>query len=184
MKKLSLSILILCFVLGSSVIAQDAPEFNYIGVKKCSMCHKTEKHGSQLPIWEASLHAKAYKTLQTEEADKIAADMGHETKAAETEACLKCHASGYNVAAERLEKGFKIEDGVQCETCHGAGSEYKAIKVMKDREAAVAAGLVVWNNEEELKAGCITCHNEESPTYREFIFEEMYPQIKHDIPTE
>lgn len=180
MRKLTVSILALFFV----ALAVQAQEFNYIGVKKCTMCHKSEKQGSQLPIWEASKHAEAYKTLQTEEADKIAAEMGFETPAVETEACLKCHATGYDLPEARLEKGFDIAHGVQCETCHGPGSEYKSMKVMKDREASVEAGLVVWADEAAIEAQCVTCHNEESPTYKEFNFAESYEKIKHDIPTE
>lgn len=146
------------------------------------MCHKSEKQGSQLAIWEASTHSKAYKTLQSAEADKIAKEKGFETKAIETEACLKCHLTGYNLDASRMEKGFDMADGVQCETCHGPGSEYKSMKVMKDHAASVAAGLIVYADQAAIEAQCKTCHNEESPTYKEFKFAEMYEKIKHNIP--
>lgn len=165
-----------------AALSLSAQEFNYIGVKKCSMCHKTEKQGSQLAIWEKSAHANAYKTLQTAEADAIAKEKGFETKAVETDACLKCHVAGHGLPETRFEKGFAVEDGVQCESCHGPGSEYNSMKIMRDREAAVAAGLVVWADEAAIEAQCKTCHNEESPTYKEFKFAEMYEKIKHNIP--
>lgn len=180
MKKLLTGILAL--ILTALMI--NAQEFNYIGVKKCSMCHKSEKQGEQLKIWENSQHAKAYETLTTEEANKIAAEAGYETPAAETEACLKCHATGYDLPEARLEKGFEVSDGVQCETCHGPGSEYKSMKTMKSREESVKAGLVVWEDEAAIEAQCKTCHNEESPTYKEFNFAEQYEKIKHNIPSE
>lgn len=180
MKKLSLLLISFLFI----ALAVNAQEFNYIGVKKCSMCHKTEKQGSQLSIWEKSKHANAYKVLQSAEADKIAADLGHTTKAAEIEACLKCHATGYNVPEARLEKGFNIADGVQCETCHGAGKDYSPMKVMKDKQASIDAGLIVWADEAAIEAQCRTCHNEESPTYKEFNFAESYKLIEHNIPKE
>lgn len=180
MKKLSLLLISFLFI----SLAVNAQEFNYIGVKKCTMCHKTEKQGSQLSIWEKSKHAEAYKTLQSAEADKIAADLGHTTKAVETEACLKCHATGYNVPEARLEKGFNITDGVQCETCHGAGKDYSPMKVMKDKDAAIAAGLILWSDMAAIEAQCRTCHNEESPTYKEFNFAESYKLIEHNIPKE
>lgn len=178
MKKLAVLFLSL-FIIAISINAQ---EFNYIGAKKCGMCHKSEKQGAQLPIWEKSAHSKAYATLQTAEADKIAKEKGYETKAVETEACLKCHATGYDLAADRLEKGFNVEDGVQCETCHGPGSEYKSMKTMKDQAAAVKAGLVIYADDAAIEAKCRTCHNEESPTFTEFNFAEMYKKIKHNIP--
>jgi hypothetical protein len=153
----------------------------YIGIKKCGVCHKKENAGQQLKIWEESKHSQAYKTLQTEEADKIATKQGFTTKAVETEQCLKCHATGYDVDASLLGDKFNIEDGVQCETCHGPGSEYKSKKVMKDRTLAIEKGLIIYEKSEEL---CIKCHNEESPSFKEFNFEERWAEIKHSIPNE
>ncbi|MEJ2104608.1 MAG: cytochrome C554, partial [Ignavibacteriaceae bacterium] len=74
---------------------------------------------------------------------------------------------------------FKVEDGVQCETCHGPGSDYKSMKVMKDKQEAIKNGLKIYDNIEEF---CITCHNAESPTYVEFNFEESWAKIKHNVP--
>jgi len=46
---------------------------------------------------------------------------------------FKMHTTGYGSAPEMFDAKFKAEDGVQCESCHGAGSEYKNMKVMKSR---------------------------------------------------
>ncbi len=152
---------------------------SYIGTKMCGMCHKTEAQGQQLSIWEKSKHAQAYKVLLTDEANKVAKEKGFTTKAVETEACLKCHVSGYNVDVTMRGEKFNIEDGVQCETCHGPGSEYKSKKVMEDKKLSVENGLMVYEKTEDL---CKKCHNEESPTHKEFKFEEMWTKIKHDVP--
>mgnify|MGYP001819881094 FL=1 len=48
--------------------------------------------------------------------------------------------------------------GVGCEACHGPGSDYKSMKTMKDREASIAAGLVVPNEET-----CNSCHAGAAP---------------------
>ncbi|NWG27699.1 MAG: cytochrome C554 [Ignavibacteriaceae bacterium] len=156
-------------------------EHSYIGVSSCGMCHKTEKQGSQLSIWESSKHAQAFLTLQTEKADQIAKEKGFSTKAVETPECLKCHASGYNVDAKLIGEKFKVEEGVQCETCHGPGSDYKSKKVMENREEAVKNGLIVYDKIEDF---CIGCHNAESPTYVEFNFEESWAKIRHSVPKE
>lgn len=163
----------------SSKPEQPAATPGFIGTKACGMCHKTEKQGEQLGIWEKSEHAKAYKTLLTDEANNIAKEKGFTTKAVETEACLKCHASGYNVDASLLDAKFTKEDGVQCETCHGPGSEYKTMKIMKDKKLSIENGLIVYEKTEDL---CVKCHNEESPTFKGFKFDEMWAKIKHDIP--
>jgi hypothetical protein len=121
-------------------------EPEYVGTKTCGICHKKKDVGQQLKIWQDSKHSQAYFTLQTEKADKIAKEKGYSTKAVETPECLKCHVTGYDIDASMLGKKFKIEDGVQCETCHGPGSDYKSKKVMKDRKLSIEKGLLAYDN--------------------------------------
>ena len=176
--RLSVLALISLFLFPVSLIlAQNG--HTYVGAETCGMCHKSEKQGSQFSIWQNSKHSKAFETLKTEKADQIAKEKGFTTPAAETPECLKCHASGYDVDASTFGKKFKVADGVQCETCHGPGSDYKDMKVMKDKELAMKNGLVVHEKIEDL---CVTCHNVESPTFVDINVEEAWQKIKHDIP--
>lgn len=177
MKHLIFFSFILIFFNSTLSIAQN--NFSYVGVETCAMCHKTEKQGSQLSIWQNSKHSKAFETLKTDKANQIAKEKGFNTPAVETNECLKCHVSGYNVDKAMLGKKFKIENGVQCETCHGPGSAYKAMKIMKDRALAVQNGLIVHDSLEKF---CINCHNAESPTYTGFNLEEYWYKIKHSVP--
>lgn len=170
-------ILFLTFFISIPIFSQNG--FGYIGVEPCAICHKTEKQGSQLSIWKESKHSRAFETLKSERSANIIKEKGILTPATESPECLKCHASGYNVDASLIGKKFKIEDGVQCETCHGPGSEYKDIRVMKDRALAIQKGLKVHEN---IEAFCLTCHNSESPTYIGFNFDEAWEKIKHKIP--
>ncbi len=186
MKKISnvalLTAITLLFTLStySNISAGDAPQFT--GVKTCGMCHKKADVGEQLKIWENSKHANAYKTLQTAEADKIAKDLEIEGKAADAKECLSCHAVGYDVDASLKAKKFKVEQGVQCESCHGAGSKYKKKSIMKDHAKAVAAGLNEYKDAAAIKAQCETCHNEKSPTFKDFDFDKRWKEIAHSIP--
>jgi hypothetical protein len=154
-------------------------QHGFVGAEVCGMCHHTDKQGKQLEIWKNSKHAQAYKTLQTSAADKIAKEKGFSTPAAKTPECLKCHASGYNAEASLLGAKFKIEDGVQCESCHGGGADYKTLNVMKDKIASVKAGLELHTN---MKTSCTKCHNSQSPTYKPFNVELMWAKIKHTVP--
>lgn len=163
-------------------INSDVPKHAYAGKDVCVMCHKSDKQGKQLDIWKASKHSQAFKTLETPEANKIAKEKGFATPASKTPACLKCHASGANVDASLIGAKFKIEDGVQCETCHGPGADYKVMSVMKDKALAVKNGLKTNDN---LKALCTSCHNSTSPTNKgTFNVNAMWEKIKHPVPAE
>jgi hypothetical protein len=154
----------------------------FVGTKTCKMCHNTEKQGKQFDIWQKSKHAEAFKALKSPAADKVAKERGSKLPAAETPECLACHVTGHGVDAKLLDKGFVAEEGVQCEACHGAGSEYKAMGVMKDKAKAIAAGMTEYKDEAAIEKHCKTCHNEKSPTYKEFKFKEMLAKIAHPTP--
>lgn len=168
------------FLLTNLIYSQTEPKkHSFVGAESCGMCHKTEKQGKQLDIWKNSKHALAYETLKSEKANQIAKEKGFDKPAVEVEDCLKCHASGYNVDATLIGKKFNVADGVQCETCHGPGSDYQKLTIMKDKAKAIENGLIFYEKPEEL---CVTCHNSESPTFTEFKFEEMWSKIKHEVP--
>ncbi len=152
----------------------------YVGTTACKMCHNTTKQGKQFDIWSKSKHAEAYNVLLTKEADSIAAKKGAKTKAVETPECMGCHM--ITADAKLFDKKFDVKDGVQCETCHGAGSEYKSMATMKDPKKAEKAGLNMYAGEKEITALCVTCHNEKSPTAKKFEYAKMWPQIEHRIP--
>lgn len=172
----------LLFGISSLLTAQDKAANKYVGVKQCSMCHKTDKQGKQLDIWTKSKHSGAYKTLATPAADEIATKKGFKTKAAETPECLGCHTTAAGVDAKLLDKSFDMKDGVQCESCHGAGSAYKNMAVMKDKAKATAAGLTEFKDPAAIEKMCTGCHNEKSPTAKKFEFAKAWAQIEHKVP--
>lgn len=66
-------------------------------------------------------------------------------------ACKMCHKVQFE--SWSASKHAKTKPVLDCEGCHGPGSDYKAVKVMKDRAAAKKAGLLMPD-----KAQCATCH--------------------------
>ncbi|HEY5125035.1 MAG TPA: cytochrome c family protein [Ignavibacteria bacterium] len=153
----------------------------YVGVDGCTKaCHKSDASGKQLDIWKGSKHSQAYNNLATPDADKIAQDKGFSTPAIETPACLKCHVLGKDIDPSELTDGFKKEDGVQCETCHGPGSEYKSLSIMKDKQKAIDEnGLIIPDTNEKF---CTQCHNTDSPTFKGFNYDESWAKIAHKKP--
>lgn len=153
----------------------------YVGAKKCKMCHNAEKGGAQFTKWSESKHAKALETLAGEDAKKIATEKGiaDPTKAAE---CLSCHQTGYGEPAEHFAASFVgAETAVGCESCHGAGADYIKMKTMAGiRDKSLKAedfGLVM-----PTKETCEKCHNDKSPTFKSFDFAEYSKKIEHKIP--
>lgn len=180
MQNTRLITVVLVFIVALVIPSQG--QNKYVGVKTCAMCHKSDKQGKQLDIWQKSKHSQAYKTLTTVRADSIAKAKGLKKAAAESPECLQCHVVGHDVPANLVEKGFDYKEGVQCETCHGAGSGYKTITVMKDKAKAVAAGMKLAKNDAEIEKMCKTCHNDKSPVFKGFKFEEMWAKIIHQKP--
>ncbi|MDR3610186.1 MAG: cytochrome c family protein [Ignavibacteriaceae bacterium] len=151
----------------------------FVGAETCGLCHKTEKAGKQYDIWKSTKHSQAYKALLTPRADSIALARGYKTPAIKTDECMGCHTSGYKADPTLLGAKFHVEDGVQCETCHGAGSNYKSVSIMKNKEEAIKNGLMIHTDRESF---CVQCHNEKSPTYVKQDFAVMWDKIKHPIP--
>ncbi len=167
-------IILALFIVALS--ANGADEHKFVGLKKCSMCHKGEKKGNIAEIWQASAHANAFKTLGEPKALEVYMKLGKSGNPQADPACLKCHTTGHGGDSTIVAK-LAIENGVTCESCHGAGGDYWKIPVMKNHDKAVANGLNA-----APKDGCVKCHNKENPTYKPFKFEERWEKIKHAVP--
>ena len=155
----------------------------YLGAAKCKMCHN--KVGDTFDIWSKGKHAGAFATLKGDKAKEIAKERGIED-ASKAPECLKCHTTALEFVedAKRVDKKFDLEMGVQCETCHGpAGDHSKARMKAKSKITAeeLPAGLDGEMTMPDLQL-CLSCHNEESPTFKEFKFGERLEAIAHLHP--
>lgn len=158
MKKLVL--IALCIMVTISL--SFAGDFQFIGSKKCKMCHKGAKKGEVWEKWEKGPHARAFETLKAKGEEK-------------NEKCLACHTTGYGAG------GYKVGDanapkfeGVGCESCHGPGSAYKKMSIMKDKAKSIENGMIVPDEKT-----CTKCHNEKSPTFKGFNFAEFTKKVSH-----
>ncbi len=176
MKGLFVLVFCLFFVLSIPLMAQESHQ--YIGADKCKTCHKKEKDGKQYLVWKDGPHAKAMETLASPEAFKIAKEKGIADPTKDPD-CLKCHSTFASLKPEQLHAKGKLtlKEGVSCESCHGAGGDYRKKKIMKDQKKSIAKGLVI--PDEKV---CKNCHNDKSPTFESFDYEEFSDKIKHPRP--
>lgn len=189
--------IIIFFTIAAFIMAQD---FDYVGSSKCKMCHNKTEKGAQYTKWMEGPHAGAFETLKSDASAKIAAGKGIAGNAWEAPECLKCHTTGFGNGGYEVKgadfwnpaeddkdgiKAVNLMEGLQavgCESCHGPGSEYKSSKVKKAILAgeitAASVGLLEVN-----ESTCLTCHNEKSPTFKGFNYEEKAAEIAHPYPT-
>jgi hypothetical protein len=173
-------VVVLGFAVSAHTVAT-AQEHQYVGVKKCRTCHKKELIGDQFGVWQKTKHSQAFEALKGDKALEIAKQKGLAGAPHEAAECLKCHVTAYGVDASLIASPLTASDGVQCESCHGPGKDYRKKKVMADHAKSVAAGL--WEPGKDAKI-CQGCHNEESPTFAGFDFEQAKEKIKHPIPAD
>jgi hypothetical protein len=173
MKKVLFIIVIVLFTSLALFMTLFSQEFTYVGAAKCKICHRSDTQGKQFPIWEESRHSQSYASLSSPEAAGKAKEMGV-TNPSESPQCLKCHAPLFEKAPE-----LKAE-GVTCELCHGPGSEYKKLSVMKSREESVQKGLLIYETENAIKTQCLTCHAKAHG--KSFDFAACWKKIRHPVP--
>jgi hypothetical protein len=185
----------LAFAIGTAIpgTASAAREHDWVGVEKCRTCHGKELMGNQVATWQAGPHRRAYETLSSPESLAIAEALGLIQAPAETDACLDCHLSAHAVPPVRIAHPLERADGVQCESCHGPGRDYRKKKIMSKRKTAERKGLF---DPARDAAICTACHNENSPTFAPsryeladgsasgFDFELAKRRILHEIPAD
>lgn len=182
MKRLSAALAMAACVIVWSGAAQaaDAPGHLYVGNKKCKTCHNSEKGGAQYKIWAESKHAKAFETLATPKALEIAKEKGI-ADPQKADECLSCHVTGHGEPAEKFKPTFVAAEGVGCESCHGAGSDYLKKSVMQGiRDKSMKAedhGLLAVTQET-----CDKCHNEKGTGGKKIDMKVAGEKIKHPIP--
>ena len=138
---------------------------DYVGVKKCKMCHM-----KQFKSWEETRMSKTFDQLKPGVAAEAKTAAGLDAnKDFTTEAsCVGCHT--VNGSAEFA--------GIQCEACHGPGSDYMKIMMTNrdyKKDELLAKGLMAPTEEV-----CIKCHNEKSPFYKGFNYEEYVKKGTHE----
>ena len=119
------------------------PRFKYTGSGSCSAvsCHGASQPkkmgrnpGNEFTVWsQKDSHAKSFKALYSDDAEKIAKAMGL-AQPHKSDKCLVCHSTGHGsrlglggiAYREKALQGnkFDIVDGVSCNACHGPAERW------------------------------------------------------------
>lgn len=158
MTKQAIHLLSVALLLGASGVTRAASyasvrEPVFIGSQACGHCHDGPAMGHQFSKWRLTAHAKAYAALSLPEAKEITKLSGITEEPHRAQMCLGCHATASEEEDWRHGEEFHLEDGLQCEACHGPGSEYATEEIMRDKERAMANGLRRLSRDE-----CLICH--------------------------
>ena len=176
-------IFLLIYTCAIYLFSQEKQSISYVGVRNCN-CHNSLSRGKQINIWRQSKHSSAYKSLTTDTASLIARNKGLKASASNSAECIVCHTTG---SENYITKNFPVEEGVICESCHGAASSWRDIHKRWNKKAdAIEAGLILIHlndyTKPRIEEGCKKCHNEKSPSYKEFDFDEYWAKINHPTP--
>jgi hypothetical protein len=148
----------------------DGPIFKYVGATGCKFCHQGKAGARIYEGWLTTEHAKAFEHLAEASRDN--------------DKCLACHTTGFGEPIAAGATAASLQ-GVQCEACHGPGSEYKKISIMKNRDQATSLGLIAPS-----EAVCKRCHTANLPEEcwagtdapPKFKHESAYEKIEHQVP--
>ena len=152
-------------VLFAVLVGTAAAETPFEGRKKCSNCHKSEADS-----WLKTAHAKAVDSLKADRnkeknAAMVKAKLDPKKDFTKDKDCIGCHVTGFGV-----EGGYEISEpdkfliGVGCESCHGAGPDYRKIHrkageaFEKSKKVTARESLAEAGQEFEFIEKCSSCH--------------------------
>ena len=146
----------LSFLLTCGIVRAEEPEFPlYVGGSACLECHTAGRVAKPCSLQPIPEHDDTYRVLAKPEALEIAALSGIGEQPSRSRICLRCHAASAEVGARWTTDTFKIEDGVQCESCHEAGSLHaRARRSASHSQECLTATMIVPANPKS----CEACH--------------------------
>ena len=128
------------------------PTAPYVGNQACRQCH-----AGIYPNWIGNGHARAYVFLATANGYAVAERMGVDSSLVTTSVrCLVCHSTAADVEAQSRPTGFRMQEGVKCEGCHGPGGLHVRRGLLLSRELVAASRMRI-----PVEEDCLACHRKE-----------------------
>jgi len=133
---------------------------------KSSSCHGgAGPKRNQYITWSRNdFHTKAYAVLLNARSERIAEGLGI-SAAPSSARCTVCHSPFQSVAPSRLLGTAHPDEGVSCETCHGAAGGWLRGHTRPDwnYNTRVAAGMRDLRNLYGRANACVACHQNLAP---------------------
>ena len=177
-----LAALALLFLVGpkgaQALVQSGAGEAGYVGVATCggTTCHGRSRadgeivRQDEIQLWQdpataAGAHSRAWAVLREERSREIARRLGIGDPAS-ADMCLGCHASPASLRGAAGNRGprYQQNDGVGCESCHGAAGPRSSgwltthYAVGATHQGNVARGLRDLARPQVRAQICLDCH--------------------------
>lgn len=166
----------ICLLIFAAVLALPATEpriqetpGSFVGSAGCksSGCHggAGPKRSQYLTWSQKDYHTKAHVILLNARSDRIAESLGMTAAGAPNPAatnsrCTVCHAPFQSVPATRLSPTARADEGVSCESCHGAAGGWLRGHTRKDwtYNTRIGAGMRDLRSLYVRATACAACH--------------------------
>ena len=163
----TLALLAVAGLHGAELQPAAQAEGKYTGAGSCSSpaCHGSIKPRTDSSVWQNEYsiwvvkdkHTKAFNVLT----GTLGLQMGHLLgidHPDQDHKCLVCHA--LDVPIEKKARSFDSNDGVSCENCHGAASNWLGDHTRRDwnYDKSVKAGLYPTRDLIKRSERCLSCH--------------------------
>lgn len=188
----ALNALLVCAFMAHSAICF-ADNSKYMGVGSCSSsnCHGSVTASGTANIlknefytwYKFDKHAKSFNVLLSPESKKIAFHLGI-ANPAEDQTCLNCHAT--NAPSALRGERFRLDDGVGCESCHGASESWLATHTEKSitHKQNISNGMHDLADPVKRATMCGSCHMGDSENkISHSLYGAGHPRLSFELDT-
>lgn len=163
----ALAVTSLLSTLGGAAFAGSIDDpHTYNGAASCTQagCHEltapatdSNVDRNEYAVWSQGPHSKSYLVLLSDQANRIARNMGVGTPT-QADLCLDCHTT--NAPLDQRGSLYNAEEGVSCESCHGASGLW--FETHSDLDVTIeelrAQGLRPTHDPIRRAEICLDCH--------------------------
>ena len=170
--------------LAASAAARD-DSGKFIGSLGCksSSCHggAGEKRSQYITWSQKDFHTRAYTILLDARSARIGEALGAPQPQSSAR-CTVCHSPFQSVAADRLTSTARPDEGVSCESCHGAAESWLRGHTRTDWTYAtrISGGMRDLRNLFARANACVACHQNVDPD----ILKAGHPELVFELDSQ